>query len=345
MLKSVKLAVKAREMYERTFWRMTDNWTRVKIALSLGPYGATLEPAAEFTGIYPPPFGPSQLSSSSVLDPEQRPLTEADSASYIDALASFHFSRLMVYARHTEVWNAIDLLAFETIPLVTEGQAIRIAVARLEDWFQETAPRELDKATTSTRMKPWYISFVFPGPSGEFIQSHPVTKGQETQLLESFENSAEMPATYTAYEVAKSVFSPGTGGDQRKMSIPDAIGVNCTPGHVLAPIIEGFATALRDLWLKAIYQTEELPWLVICPNGGLAYDPVRRTWADIPSIPGKQIEGREENWAKALAELIGMGSSDLPAADISIFGGLLIGGCCKTGPNEIKDLKTHMSRP
>ncbi|KAF8491022.1 Homocysteine S-methyltransferase [Gautieria morchelliformis] len=343
MLKSVDLAIKAREYYEKeqSLWQPNGSRPRAKIALSLGPYGATLETAAEFTGIYPSPYGPSHVTPSSKAGQleGQGPLAESDDASQSNALAAFHFSRLLVYARNADIWNAIDLLAFETIPLVTEARGIRIAVARLEEWFQEATTERKEEVTS--RMKTWYISFVFPGPGGNFIQVYPViNRLEETQILGSSDGSTK-ERTYTAYEIAQAALTPGNDLDQPNMSIPDAIGVNCTPCDVISPIIEGFAAAVRDMSLQTKY---EPPWLVLCPNGGMAYDPVEHTWMDNRLVSQGQIleEHGEGGWAKGLAELIQGKSKDHSAMDLNSFGGLLVGGCCKTGPNEIKALKSEM---
>ena len=344
MLKSVELAVRAREKFEEIQSQTNENSPCTKIALSLGPYGATLEPAAEFTGIYPPPYGPSHSPPSSVLDQtnESEP-PKSDDTSHINALAAFHFSRLLVYARNNDVWSSIDLLAFETIPLITEAKAIRIAVARLEDWLRE-ATREGKQTINSYRMKPWYISFVFPGPNGEFVQGYP-HRLEGIQVKGNFDRSTATQRAYTAYEVADAALAPGNQTTQQKMSVPDAIGINCVPCHVLPPIIEGFASAVRDA-SKLLQQKEALPWLVLCPNGGLTYDPVARTWMNNSRASHKQVEeDGGTNWAKGLAELIRKGTVDHPAMDINVFEGILIGGCCKTGPDKIKALKSQMMEP
>ncbi|KAF8756958.1 Homocysteine S-methyltransferase [Rhizoctonia solani] len=55
--KAIALAVRAREIYMNI---TSPDTLKPQIALSLGPFGATLSPAAEFSGIYPPPYGPPQ---------------------------------------------------------------------------------------------------------------------------------------------------------------------------------------------------------------------------------------------------------------------------------------------
>ena len=75
------------------------------IALSLGAYGATMRPSQEYTGIYP---------STLMNDPL--------------GLSNWHAERLAVFAESQGTWDAVDFVAFETIPLLKEIHSIRIAM-------------------------------------------------------------------------------------------------------------------------------------------------------------------------------------------------------------------------
>lgn len=83
------------------------------VALALGPYGATLRPGAEYTGIYPGEYG----------GPNSQ-----------EALAKWHADRVKVYAEDA-VWGSIEYVAFETVPDVHELRAIRSAMSGLEKPF------------------------------------------------------------------------------------------------------------------------------------------------------------------------------------------------------------------
>ncbi|KDN32933.1 hypothetical protein RSAG8_13980, partial [Rhizoctonia solani AG-8 WAC10335] len=84
--KAIALAVRAREEYMNT----TPSGTPTpRIALSLGPFGATLSPAAEFSGIYPPPYGPSQPVT--FFAGEKAPEDELKAE---DTLFEFHLNRI-----------------------------------------------------------------------------------------------------------------------------------------------------------------------------------------------------------------------------------------------------------
>ncbi|CAG8553996.1 7266_t:CDS:2 [Ambispora leptoticha] len=101
MIRSIQLAIEARD----TFWSeylannddVNDTKKRIKplIALSIGPYGATLANGSEYTGDYG---------------------TTSD-----EELAEFHESRLRVYQSE---FSRIDFIAFETVPSLREAKVI-----------------------------------------------------------------------------------------------------------------------------------------------------------------------------------------------------------------------------
>lgn len=87
------------------------------IALSLGPYGATMVPSQEYTGSY------------------------GDEMASAEKLYDWHFDRIKPYG---ELWTEFDLVAFETIPRLSEIQAVRRVMQRIPS------------------LKPYWISCVFP---------------------------------------------------------------------------------------------------------------------------------------------------------------------------------------
>ena len=78
------------------------------IALSLGAYGATMRPSQEYTGDYPPTL-------------------MADAS----GLSNWHAERLAVFTESQQTWDAVDFVAFETIPLLEEVYAIRRSMAKV----------------------------------------------------------------------------------------------------------------------------------------------------------------------------------------------------------------------
>jgi len=310
MRKSVALAVRARDEFYNVDMQ-TGSTRPPLVALSLGPYGATLDTAAEFTGLYPPPYGPV------IDDTESRsrrgPFMSSEEDSYVDALAAFHFSRLLAYASDQQTWDAIDMLAFETVPLVMEAKAIRIAVGRLERWFHENAAEDVKVR----QLKPWYISFVFPGPGGEFVENNPESRGPESSISKA----------YTPFEVAQATLSRSrASGDT---VVPSGLGINCTSIEALETILSGYARAVSKT-----SREDGRPWLVMYPNGGIQYDTVAKVWLD--GSRGKS----STSWANSL---VGHLRRDQMKQQVEAFGGLWLGGCCKTAPSDIGALQRNIA--
>ena len=94
-----------------------------KVALSLGAYGATMRPSAEYTGNY----FPEEMNSS-------------------ESLARWHRQRLEVFQSDAATWKHVDYVAFETLPVLAEVRAVRRVMGQCN----------------SRSDKKWWISCVFP---------------------------------------------------------------------------------------------------------------------------------------------------------------------------------------
>ncbi|KAG1889947.1 Homocysteine S-methyltransferase [Suillus subluteus] len=106
MRNAVDIADKARHQFCKEHLDVSPK--DIRIALSLGPFGAVLAPMQDFGGIYPLPYGPRAHS-----DTEENTTSFGDDIegknNSIKALTRFHEDRLRV-----------DFVAFETVPLVRE---------------------------------------------------------------------------------------------------------------------------------------------------------------------------------------------------------------------------------
>ncbi|KAI9745447.1 MAG: hypothetical protein M1818_000981 [Claussenomyces sp. TS43310] len=74
------------------------------VALSLGAYGATMVPSQEYSGRY---------------DAGHRSAGQ---------LRDWHLDRLRVFTTHAATWRAVSYVAFETLPLLAEIEAVRAAM-------------------------------------------------------------------------------------------------------------------------------------------------------------------------------------------------------------------------
>jgi homocysteine S-methyltransferase len=200
MLRTVELTSEARKLYVS----QNEGCDRPKVALSLGPFGASLSPAQEFDGFYPPPYGPKAYSTTErncnhIISPDQEELA-------VEALAKFHYERIMVFANHEPTWNEVDCIALETVPLQREVTAIRRAIGKLPE----------------TKRKPWWISLVFP--EGQFPGAD--AEGKKLQAA-------------TAFRTVFEGFSPET-------PTPSAVGINCTSAKWLPDLLNAVEDTLRQ---------------------------------------------------------------------------------------------------
>ncbi|KAF9531598.1 Homocysteine S-methyltransferase [Crepidotus variabilis] len=227
MRKAVALAKEAVHTHQ-----MSRKGIRAAVALSLGPFGATLCPTQEFGGFYPPPYGPKEF----VQDGENNNAFPdvADDQQAIHALANFHYDRLSVFALHKETWDAIDCIAFETIPLSREIIAIRYAIA----WLFKGE---------SVAGKPWWISCVFPeGTSPDPTQAAHRPECKVASLLEAAfgEGRVESPP------------------------VPNGFGINCTAIKHVSKL----ATEVLEYYQANFRDENNVPQLVLYPNGHHTFD-------------------------------------------------------------------------
>jgi homocysteine S-methyltransferase len=266
MRKSISLADEARRRFcdENQDVVPTD----IHIALSLGPFGATLSPTQEFDGFYPPPYGPKGYTATgdnlNSFSGEHESEVESE-----EALALFHLRRLRVFASDSLVWESIDCVCFETIPLAREVRAIRKAVSSL---YSELAMIE----NQGQRMKPWWTSFVFP--DGRCPER---SGGCSISVLQV---------------VQAALMTLGDGNNADEVLRPNALGINCTRMEFLNHILTELGRAV-----ECLLEDKGRPWLVIYPNGGDAYDMATGKWR---IVDGEALETKSRTWAQELVAIV-----------------------------------------
>lgn len=298
---------------------------RPALCLSLGPYGAVVPGAQEFTGLYPPPFGPSApddpsstRSTAFAMTREQAssPTVDSSEAQAEDALADFHLRRLLVFADDPDTWSLIDVIAFETVPLLREARAIRRAVVRLE---KEMGMRSSAGAVEQGQMrmqewamKPWFIAFNFP--DGRCLQ-------------ERWKDGPRIDVG----ALVNDVFSPSsfnTDSSPSASSRPMGIGINCTAPRHLPQLIKEMTEAMRDL-----PRPVPPPCLVVYPNGGAVYDGMTQKWSDLATDAQGNVR-----WATNILGLVQEGLQSAVTGDDFPWSGVVLGGCCKVAPADISAL-------
>jgi homocysteine S-methyltransferase len=283
-----------------------------QVGLSLGPFGATLRPGQEYAGIYPPPYGPAFPSSTERTNafPSTADGQEAQQAA-VEALAQFHLERLRVFAEDEDTWRKVDWVAFETVPVLHEVRGIRLAMGILH----EELSRLYEQSGNGGREwwdKRFWITCPFPDGS------HP-------QLL-------PVGGHATVDDLLSALLSPVPGARD-----PDGVGINCTHPSHLVHLLTAFTNGIGRL--KATVHPEpdrgeeRKPWFVLYPDGGATYDVVSRTWTTRSFGP--------EGWASEVASA----AKELVREDGGVWGGVIVGGCCKAGFEEIGALRKELDRP
>ncbi|KAF7315969.1 Hcy-binding domain-containing protein [Mycena indigotica] len=257
MLKCVGLAIDARIRFSSSLITSQSP----KIALSLGPYGASLSPAQEFNGFYPPPFGPRGYSPEGLNVNAFAPEAIRDERLATQSLADYHSSRLQIFKSDTSIWESIDLIAFESVPLLREVSTIRLAMG-----------------LRSSQPKPWWISLIFP--EGQF----PNTVHADTD---------------------------------KRVSVKDIVSANFSN-----PSLSLSHRNQLHSRRKALHHNRG--------NGdriarGDVYDPATQTW--------KLKAGTQHDWIVQLQAVV----ARLDVAHV--WAGVVVGGCCRTGPEDIQLIK------
>jgi len=311
MLQAVRLADMARTLFYSEGWGQDLHETspnhsggRVLIALSLGPFGATLQPTQEFGGFYPPPYGPQEFNEHGSNINAFGESTDAQHLA-VDILADFHFQRLAVFLSDDDVWGSIDLIAFETIPLRREVVAIRKAMGKLHSTLGGKSP------------KPWWISCVFPG--GESPDER--IAGGPKILIDDLLDVA--------------FGSAGGVGSASSLPSPSGFGINCTLVKYIAPLV----TKVR-MYMQQTSMDNPKRWLILYPSGNDTYDEATRSWRG-PQICGemgwaeevgarvRDIMEAEGSTSKILGGIVVGGCCKTSPSDIAALRHVLDSQCSK----------------
>ncbi|KAK0194894.1 Homocysteine S-methyltransferase [Armillaria mellea] len=210
MRKSVQLANEACKIFNSE--RPAGSYD-VRIGLSLGSFGASLEIAHEFDGYYPPPYGPrAYYAEGGNLNSYSSDEIEQEQTS-IDALAFFHFERIEVFLSDPETWSRIDCLAFETVPLLREIRAIRKAMGMVEARIKQDG----------LESKPWWIEAVFPNGM--------------------FPETPRAGGTFSVADVAAAALKDDG------LPTPSGFGINCTSMVHVRALTPQVTNAVKELHL------------------------------------------------------------------------------------------------
>ncbi|KAF9644568.1 Homocysteine S-methyltransferase [Thelephora ganbajun] len=332
MQKSVKLADDARKAYLAEEGVQTTKTKEVFVALSLGPFGSSVKPPQDFDGFYPPPFGPKGpsevgstrlFSSSSPSDGDGNSdvVVEEEEKKAIEALAQFHLWRLRAVASNPETWNAIDYIAFETIPHLRELRAVKIAMAKFESDDHHTKLGS-EGVGRLKGLKGWWISLVFPEGEGS-VQWGPEEREHQTRSL-----GLDLTNDPSQSEILSVVLDDEVG------AVPTGFGLNCTK-------IDGYLSILSSIVSEPKFvpgvEKGVIPLtLIVYPNGGRSgdtFDDLTRQWVN----DGRpRLDGRNVTWEEEVVEVIQKCRDE--------WKDVIVGGCCLVDPPQIKELKEKVNK-
>ena len=302
------------------------------ISLSLGPYGGMLSNGAEYTGDYRRTYLPES-------DPqrEQQPS--------LDDMAAFHQRRIQTFLDQPS-WNEIGVLAVETVPRADEALAFRMAL--------ENVARSYQQQGTPLQKKPVYISMAFPDDRRlpwPPLSTHATTSAEDDVDMDEDDEDDDAAEQEGAIQeemnwLVQIVTDTQVQGQDSLWPI-SGIGINCTKPYHLPKLVERMSMSLATLNRPATESGIDLerrraqaglqkPLLFLYPDGGLVYDAVRKVWLT-PSNAGAPGGGSSAaSWASNLMNLAKRitAASDLP----NVWRGVFVGGCCKSGTDEIRAL-------
>lgn len=246
-----------------------------RVALSLGAYGATMQPSTEYSGDYEP-----------------------EHMRTVEGLRHWHEVRLSIFRDDEPTWNDVDFVSFETLPVLQEVQAVR---------------RVMAQHNTAEHSREWWISCVFPNDDLTLPDGSPVSAVVEAMLTDR--------------------------GDQGQR--PWGIGINCTDIKKLDKLLRQYEAAAQtildtDSAQETSAKRAQWPWLVTYPDGaqGSVYNTETQQWEIDPEMKAK---GPQRPWHEELAEII------TKTAERGHWKGILVGGCCKTMPEDIRKLRSQMA--
>ena len=259
----------------------------------MGPFGAQF--GQEYNGYYPPPYGPEEPDLNGLASTNAFETSDIDKEEQAkDALARFHYDRLIQFASDHEIWDLIDCLAFETIPLLREAQAIQKAITMLESYMAER----------SQTVKPWWLAFV--SLNGQLIQ-----------------DSRPCRRKITISELVRGLCSPIGYGN-----LPDGIGFICAAPDDAIRLVQNIAYELSQYSIPQ-------PWLVLYPNGGYDYNVTTHSWEDRGNVAPEEVD-KKNRWV----ETVGSFCQNIRTHT----SGVLVGGCCKCGPEYVQALDQFVVR-
>ncbi|KAF3929388.1 hypothetical protein ABW19_dt0205647 [Dactylella cylindrospora] len=127
----------------------------------------------------------------------------------------------------------------------------------------------------------------------------------------------DAPDRTTVRDLVREVFKEIPAG-----SSPRGIGINCTKLALLKDIVAVYSEAVKEMGLP-----RNSIFLVLYPDGGLTYDVTTKSWSDKDGMADIKA------WCENVMDIV------KAAAKEGCWHDIVVGGCCKTTPGHIEQLK------
>ena len=342
MSRAVDLACEAVRSYNST---ASSGTARPVISLSLGPYGAMLSNGAEYTGDYRRTFLPES-------DPqrEQQPSLEE--------MAAFHQGRIEAFVAEPR-WKDVGVLAVETVPRADEALAFRMALENVVRSHQqqgkplERKPVYISMAFPDDRRLPWppISSIATVDAEGNIDMDQDDDDGDDDDDDDDDTDSAgQEGAIQEEMNWLVQIVTDTQVQGQDSLWPISGIGINCTKPYLLPKLTQRMSASLIilnrpsteggiDLAARRSAAGLQKPLLFLYPDGGLVYDAVRKVWLT-PSNAGHlgAADNSAASWATNLMKLAKSITGGSEANVTNVWSGVFVGGCCKSGTDEIRAL-------
>ena len=199
-------------------------------------------------------------------------------------------------------WHATRLSVF-TSSQKAWANVDFVAFETLPLWNEIVAARSaMARSTTEASDKPWWVSCVFPN------------------------DDSKLPDGSTVTEVVEALLGSSTG----MLPKPWGIGINCSKVRRLDALILEYERAVRS----TISDNQKWPWLVIYPDGaeGLVYNSQMQAW----EVEKNAVEVEKRAWDEEVFDIV------KKTRDRGSWPGIVVGGCCKTSPEDIGRLRKRI---
>lgn len=115
---------------------------------------------------------------------------------------------------------------------------------------------------------------------------------------------------------------------EEMLEVPWGIGINCTAVNKIGPVEYQYRTAIKANFPRLVGKI----WLILYPDGtrGEVYDTNTMTWVKMSE---QEFDGP---WEDQVTDVI------RNAMESKVWKGIIVGGCCKTSPKDIKRLRSRM---